>query len=195
MSAIHWIERWGPRVLAPALALALLAGCVERRTPQEPEIAGHPEAFIAQESSVDFHGDRVREMGAANCAGCHGSDFRGASDMPGCYECHDGPGGHPHGWAYPAEDPYHGAAVEAAGFGSCKECHGADLEGGWSGVSCWDCHDGPGGHPEGWLNPASVLFHGREAFREGPRGCARCHGYPPARGTSGVSCADAGCHD
>lgn len=192
MSAIHWIERWGPRVLVPVLALALLAGCVERRSPQEPEIAGHPEEFIAEAASADFHGDRVREGGAAGCAGCHGADYRGASDMPGCYECHDGPGGHPYGWGYPAGDPYHGKAVEDAGPGPCGDCHGGDLAGGWSDVSCWDCHDGPGGHPVGWLAEESNLFHGRVVFREGPHGCARCHGYPPARGTSGVSCAD--CH-
>ena len=50
-------------------------------------------------------------------------------------------------------------APDAAGFRAiaqpyferhCVACHGADYLGGWSAVSCYQCHDGPNGnHPEG----------------------------------------------
>ena len=31
----------------------------------------------------------------------------------------------------------------ASSYDACMVCHGDDLLGGWSGVSCWSCHDGP----------------------------------------------------
>jgi predicted CxxxxCH...CXXCH cytochrome family protein len=46
-------------------------------------------------------------------------------------------GGHPAGWAAPAQ---HGYAANAQGLNGCKTCHGANLDGGTSGVSCASCH-------------------------------------------------------
>jgi hypothetical protein len=63
---------------------------------------------------VDKHGDMVESSGAAQCAYCHGSDYRGgplaqvkvartyavddgrtrsytAGQKVGCYDCHNGP--------------------------------------------------------------------------------------------------------
>ncbi|MDP8224924.1 MAG: hypothetical protein P9L99_16310 [Candidatus Lernaella stagnicola] len=34
----------------------------------------------------------------------------------------------------------HGVFALSEGGASCRECHGADLRGGWSGVSCGQCH-------------------------------------------------------
>jgi hypothetical protein len=181
-----------PLVLLLVVGLFLLAaGCAERRSPEEPRISGHPEEFN-QVSSADFHGRRVRESGPSACETCHGTDLVGDAGTRGCFDCHDGPGGHPRNWVAAGAPEFHGDAVASKGPGPCKECHGTDLLGGWSGVSCGACHAGPGGHPEGWLNPDASSFHGRRAFVEGPNACARCHGFPPSRGTSGVSCAD--CH-
>jgi hypothetical protein len=180
-------------LLASALlSLALGPGCAERENPEDPQIGGHPEAF-SDAASVDFHGTRVRARGPEACQACHGEDLAGGSGFPGCYDCHAGPGGHPRNWALASAPRFHGDVVAQKGPGACADCHGEALDGGWSGVSCDDCHAGAGGHPDGWMNPDALSFHGRLAFVDGVQGCARCHGYPPARGTSGVSCAD--CHN
>jgi hypothetical protein len=187
----------GGRIALAALLAALLSatlplGCADRKAPEEPEIGGHPAEFN-QAASVDFHGTRIRERGVSACRTCHGEDLTGGPGLAGCYDCHDGPGGHPPRWARPDAPVFHGAAVEAEGLGPCKGCHGLDLAGGWSGVSCSECHaGGAGGHPDGWMTPDATSFHGRLVHLEGVIGCARCHGFPPSRGTAGVSCAD--CH-
>ncbi|MBM3321228.1 MAG: hypothetical protein FJY73_11185 [Candidatus Eisenbacteria bacterium] len=179
-------------IAAGLAALLLVAGCAERRSPQEPRIAGHPSEFN-EISSADFHGARVRERGPSACTTCHGEDLAGDPGTSGCSDCHDGPGGHPRNWVRADAARFHGTAVRNEGLAICRDCHGADLLGGWSGVSCSACHaGGPGGHPAGWTDPSSLAFHGRRALVEGVVGCAGCHGFPPASGTSGVSCAD--CH-
>jgi predicted CxxxxCH...CXXCH cytochrome family protein len=81
---------------------------------------------------------------------------------------------------------------------SCKECHGSDLLGGISTVSCFTpqfngqaCHPtGLGGHPAGWRDPA---LHGAAAKSQpgldsGFSSCQSCHGTDFAGGVSGVSC-------
>ncbi|MBK9033288.1 MAG: CxxxxCH/CxxCH domain-containing protein [Myxococcales bacterium] len=44
---------------------------------------------------------------------------------------------HPGGWAAPSA---HGAAANDGGLAACQACHGADLRGGMSAVSCTSCH-------------------------------------------------------
>ena len=44
---------------------------------------------------------------------------------------------HPLGWVAPTS---HGAAANDGGLAACKTCHGADLRGGMSAVSCTSCH-------------------------------------------------------
>jgi len=46
---------------------------------------------------------------------------------------------HPDGWTSPN---MHGAAFNSDGAGACTGCHGDDLSGGSSGVSCTTCHPG-----------------------------------------------------
>jgi predicted CxxxxCH...CXXCH cytochrome family protein len=82
----------------------------------------------------------------------------------------------------------------------CSECHGADLHGGTSGVSCYSasfdglsCHaNGPVGHPSGWANPSS---HGAAAkatpdpaTTSGFSTCQSCHGADFAGGSTNQSC-------
>ncbi|NOZ13512.1 MAG: hypothetical protein GXO69_07670 [Acidobacteria bacterium] len=105
--------------------------------------------------------------GGMYCESCHGSThailasgYAGDNEQnillqgkPGalgnCSVCHtDGRTGsnphtaspHPDGW-----EKSHGDYVENNGYASCARCHGADYRGGTSGVSCYQCHNGPGG--------------------------------------------------
>lgn len=80
----------------------------------------------------------------------------------------------------------------------CNGCHGSDLRGGISQISCFSpsfrgqsCHaKGPAGHPPGWRDPA---LHGAAAKSQpgsesGFTACRVCHGTDFSGGGSGVSC-------
>lgn len=88
---------------------------------------------------------------------------------------------------------------------SCSECHGKNLAGGISKVSCFsasrngiNCHPGgPANHPAGWAGADSHGAAAKAIFtdRNGMIHCQRCHGADFAGGTSGKSCLNtAGCH-
>ena len=80
---------------------------------------------------------------------------------------------------------------------SCQECHGADLSGGISGISCTGCHmGGPTSvHPADWA--ASILTtHGKYVVSNGSSSCGNiyCHGSSLQGVTnSGPSCSS--CHN
>ena len=98
---------------------------------------------------------------------------------------------------------HHGVFLSAPS--SCYECHGKDLMGGISKVSCFSasrdgitCHaGGPSGHPAGWSNPD---VHGKaaKALSAGLRGfahCQVCHGTDFSGGIAKTTCLNtAGCH-
>ena len=101
-------------------------------------------------------------------------------------------GTHPAAWP-----TLHGAAYFDRAE-QCAECHGKDLKGGISTVSCfsasWNglgCHvNGPGGHPAGWANPAAHGPHAK-ALVSGADGfsyCQKCHGTLFDGGSVGKSC-------
>lgn len=52
------------------------------------------------------------------------------------------PSVHPEGWADPAGSNFHGSILRIGGWGfnRCQFCHGEDLSGGSSGLSCSSCH-------------------------------------------------------
>jgi len=89
----------------------------------------------------------------------------------------------------------------------CTDCHGADIKGGISGVSCFSanfsgltCHaNGPSSHPAGWASPSS---HGALAKNapnalttSGFSACQICHGSDFAGGLVVKTCLNTGgCH-
>ncbi len=113
-------------------------------------------------------------------------------------------GKHPSGWMAETTGGLHPTAY-ATGASACFECHGKNLNGGISGVSCFSssfngftCHpDGPTNHLAGWSAPsahgaaAKALAAGRDGFLR----CKICHGSDFAGGVTGKSCLNAaGCH-
>ena len=130
------------------LCLTLVSGCAERT--EEPGLLIHPVAWN-QVDEADFHGAYVRERAIDTCTVCHEIDGTGTDDVPGCMNCHDGPGGHSSGWVSPSA---HGAEAATDAGLACTDCHGRELTGGWAAVSCFTCHEGPSGHPSGWTAPS-----------------------------------------
>jgi predicted CxxxxCH...CXXCH cytochrome family protein len=140
-----------------------------------------------------------------SCGGCHAGYTASAVNA----ETHlngvvNASGGHPDGYAAPAE---HGGDVNAGGLDSCQACHGAALDGGSSGVSCNACHGGTawqtsctfchGDVASGRASPpldtqglalrtnVSVGAHAAHvgATRAAPLACTECH---PSRAGSNV---------
>ena len=97
---------------------------------------------------------------------------------------------HSEEWSQASSENFHGNKVALAGLVSCPTCHGQDYGGGTSEVSCNSCHNGPGGHPNGWLNKTSEKFHGTAIIAaEGYQECALCHGEEyKGKKNSGGSC-------
>ncbi|MGB9082564.1 MAG: CxxxxCH/CxxCH domain-containing protein [Desulfuromonadaceae bacterium] len=113
-------------------------------------------------------------------------------------------GKHPAGWAVAITGGGHPVAF-LAGPSACYECHGKDLSGGISKVSCFSasrsgitCHaSGPSGHPVGWAAPdvhgtaAKALLAGQDGLAH----CQLCHGADFSGGIARRSCLNsAGCH-
>ncbi|MFN8546508.1 MAG: hypothetical protein U0527_00680 [Candidatus Eisenbacteria bacterium] len=180
-------------VLSSALLVSLaLSGCVDRR--EVTKIEAHPDQFT-ETGSADFHGTLVLREGVESCRSCHGVELKGESAAPSCAssDCHDGAGGHPNDWAVRGSEHFHATEVAREGNAECANCHGSNFRGGWSGVSCYDCHaGGPSGHPDGWMDERSSSFHGQEVILHGVTECTECHGFGLSGGTSGVACGD--CH-
>jgi len=104
----------------------------------------------------------------------------------------DASGNHPDGWIA-AHGQY------AAPDGSlCMDCHGDDLAGGITGVSCSSdavgCHTGgPAFHPADWVNRSATgsTWHA-DAYQDGLLDCAGCHTPPDLDAPAGGKCLT--CH-
>lgn len=105
---------------------------------------------------------------------------------------------HPAGWDDPASPAFHGDYLDSldGDYSSCVTCHGANLDGGTSQVSCYGCHGSyPHSAKPGWLNENAPDFHGAylKTKNWNVDECATCHGSQFDGGTSGVACFT--CHD
>ncbi len=153
--------------------------------------SGHPAfgIWVGSPDSLDFHG----KDDIARCITCHGEEYLGGTSDVSCFQCHaGGPSGHPaiSIWVdTPGSPDFHGKDDIAR----CITCHGEDYLGGTSGVSCYQCHDGPNAFSCPEYSPPSthtVLQEEEdcEALHmpgfEDPmnNGCTICHGIDLTEG-------------
>ncbi len=108
---------------------------------------------------------------------------------------------HPDYWMDTTSENFHGEVLAKRGFEgieACRSCHGEDLQGGKSGVSCYQCHtfvSDAHADVNRWMNPDSADFHGLTALRgglEGLENCRLCHGEDLLGGAVEQSCNQ--CH-
>ena len=116
----------------------IILGCSEDKNPL-PSVS-HPEGWNNSEAD-NFHGGKVLEMGYSSCKVCHGIELDGGKANVSCYQCHQ-TYPHPSSWIEVDNDQNHGEYVKnnAEALTLCTNCHGEDLTGGKSGVSCYNCH-------------------------------------------------------
>ncbi len=136
----------------------------------------HPAGF----ASPKQHGELVKTHGAdsAKCFTCHKSDEAASTSSaeslsmvqaPSCKKCHEYP--HPQEWEKGKE---HGKVAHGdLQSESCISCHGKDLSGGSSKVSCGQCHESYP-HDQKWFLPEK---HGQFVLSKGQSNttCALCH--------------------
>lgn len=199
-----------PSALSLWLLILTLAGCSTAADSGgdliDPQ-GKHPADIVAT------HADHARPDGSA-CTSCHGGDLHGGISGVSCFSAsHDGTSCHASGPAFHAADwiqAHAGAALADAT--PCLECHGADLRGGSSGLSCFsDSNDGASCHAGGPVppdhDPATTWINAHQgaaaALRPDFTGCnaSVCHGAslggePPAIGPSCSSSSEGGflCH-
>ena len=96
---------------------------------------------------------------------------------------------HPDNWNKKDSENFHGTKVIAAGYMSCKSCHGDDLKGGKTDYSCFQCHQ-TYPHPDEWNYITNSKFHGAyiTANNSNTDYCKGCHGADYKGGKSGISC-------
>ena len=120
-----------------SLIAVLISYCSEDKNPL-PSVS-HPEKWNTVQSA-DFHGGKVLSAGYETCKSCHGIDFKGGKSGVSCNDCHS-TFPHPDEWNLIGNAGSHAAYLENMdNIGNCKKCHGTDLRGGTSGVSCYGCH-------------------------------------------------------
>ncbi|UFS71400.1 CxxxxCH/CxxCH domain-containing protein [Geomonas sp. RF6] len=112
-------------------------------------------------------------------------------------------GNHPADWVTSHYSAYK-TSIAGGATSSCTECHGSDLKGGISKVSCFtaqlangmQCHATRLGHPENWANPT---MHGKAGAMGAPglstgfAYCATCHGSD-LKGGAGKAVSCYSCH-
>jgi hypothetical protein len=114
--------------------------------------SGHPGAEVwFNPISPRFHGVAAAGADIAGCADCHGADYLGGWTELSCNTCHAAGAVpiHPNTWIGGVATPgTHGylltvqppATEPELTDETCRGCHGADLQGGWSGRDCRPCH-------------------------------------------------------
>ena len=138
------------------------------------------------------HGAWVIEKGwdTQSCAECHGSDFTGGTSETSCYTCH-ATFPHKSDWMNMSSSGSHGNFVKSRNWSatSCQSCHGSDLTGGTSNVSCYTCHTNYP-HMDDWAEGEGSNSHGTWVANNNwdIESCQDCHGTDYLGGTSQVSC-------
>ncbi len=112
-----------------------------------------------------------RGFDLTNCSPCHGADLSGGTAKVSCSSCHSL---YPHTepqWVQPGSGAFHGdTVVSLGGPSACTLCHGADYDGGNSGVSCFSCHSlYP--HSSDWASTT----HPPYVDANGDGACIDCH--------------------
>lgn len=169
---------------------------------------GHPASGFVGPSGADFHGAMViQEGGTDRCGECHAWEEAGELDFnlggwsqQACNVCHaGGRSGHPASsdWFNSSSPDFHGTAAARGMITDCAQCHGADYLGGWTDVSCSDCHGSSSLdiHFDGWVGASTtdgthgyLITHGEIAMSD----CAACHGATWDGGWTGQTCMP--CH-
>ncbi len=143
-------------------------------------------------ASAKSHGNFLKQnqWDASSCQPCHGAAYDGGTSEVSCYTCHRS---YPHNasWITPASPDGHGRYLKNNqwNLSDCQSCHGAQFDGGTSGVSCYTCH-ALYPHMAAWSDPSSLNSHGNflKAKQWDASSCQACHGTLYDGGTTGVSC-------
>jgi len=122
------------------------------------------------------------EQDTDSCQFCHGDDLKGGMSISSCYECHDPgnnyryeEGSHPKDWK---EQFNHGIAYKNRKKNCKTACHGKELDGGLSSVTCVKCHE-KYPHEKGWYDYHTDPYItssdnlNKEALE---KNCMKCHG-------------------
>ena len=172
----------------------------------EHAVFPHPDRW-ADSTYSGFHGYWLKANGFnvidTTCVRCHDkestiSSANAGGGPPGCKSCHTV---FPHvtGWRNGVDEGGHGkyvlslreADASVTGTEECQQCHGDDLNGGITGVSCNQCHTVyPHGDATAW---ALKTNHGQAALENGFDVCQRCHGDDFEGGDTGIRCRS--CHE
>lgn len=136
------------------------------------------------------HGNAAEGSGRNLCKGCHGDDLTGGDTKIACdTTCHPTvfsySTGHPALWG---NQDQHGYYVDENSTDACAtQCHGTDLSGGLSGISCKACHDGATyPHSDDFISSHGI------AANSGKNTCTSCHGDDLTGGNAAPSCYS--CH-
>lgn len=169
--------------------------------------AGHPASGFVGPSGAQFHGQSVIDAGGTDsCSHCHAWEFAGRLDFDlggwsqqACNTCHaGGRSGHPAlgVWLVRDSGNFHGDAAAGGNITDCAQCHGTDYLGGWTGISCNECHPGLASiHPDNWIGSSGTEGTHGYLVSNGAIGvddCLACHGADYMGGWTGQGCL--GCH-
>jgi len=144
-------------------------------------------------TSSEFHGKvlAAQNYNVIQCQVCHGNNFDGGTSGVSCRSCH---ASYPHtaDWLNPNSANNHGAVLAAQNYDAqaCQLCHGSDLNGGTSNVSCRKCHASYP-HPENWVAGATSHYVFLKSNAFDLASCQSCHGqnYGTMKGnTSCLTC-------
>ncbi|GAB4178788.1 MAG: hypothetical protein Tsb0017_12530 [Geothermobacteraceae bacterium] len=168
------------------IAAAALFGCSSGNSGAPTVGEAHPANWI------HLHG-ATAQAGVTDCQVCHGLDFTGSGQVPGCLDCHfDGPPFSVHTAEWVNVIASHQGFAANYSWTTCATaaCHGPELSGGEVGPSCFNnsasCHAATGGDPPAphavpYTDPA---LHGVAAKADQVY-CRNCHGRPQNDFTGG----------